>query len=649
MFDFRNQARWWPLLLVLFGLIVGTEAGAAGRSLYWQALDVEAELDREGHLYVAERHAMVFTGAWNGGERIFRVDFGQRLDFTRLTRIDPMTGESHQLREGSLSAVDEYQWVDRKTLRWRSRLPSQPAFNNTELVYVLEYTLSNILISQGEGFLLDHDFAFPDRRWPIRRFSLNLQLDPAWRTDGGFTEKLNRENLAPEQSVVLRLPLRYTGSGRPAGVRYTRSGQPAGVRPGAPVYLPHSLLALLLISIAWSVRSFYRHEKSRGRFVPLLPVSNIDEAWLEKNVFSMLPEVAGAAWDEATAGAEVAAVLARMVQEGKLSSEIERGWIPWFSKDVLHLRLLVDRDSLQDYEKRLIKSLFFKGDTTDTKRIRSHYKSKGFKPAGKIRSGLEGKVKALTKRARKNTPGLWKRTAALLTVSVALQLLAVFFRFDQFFLVAFGSGIGLGLYLFSRIHAMTYSNYITGLAFHAFRVFFFISAYVAALAVVIIVGYFQPSLWLLAGWSVLAVALFRSVVNAAKSEDTLERTLLRKNLASARRYLKRELKKRQPGLKDAWLPYLLAFGLGTNVDRWFRAHGRKQTFADGFASSAAGSSSGSAGRWTGGGGSFGGAGASASWAAAAGSLATGVSAPSSGGSSGGGGGGSSGGGGGGGW
>ena len=638
MFDFRNQARWWPLFLVLFGLIAGSEAGADGLSLYWRALDVEAELDREGRLHVAERHAMVFTGAWNGGERIFRIDFGQRFDFRRLTRIDPVTGESHRLREGSLSAVDEYQWVDRKTLRWRSRLPSQPVFNNTELVYVLEYTLSNILISQGEGFRLDHDFAFPDRRWPIRRFSLDLKLDPAWRPDSGFTGKLNRENLTPGQSVVLQLPLRYAALGRPAGVR-----------PDAPISLRYALVLVLLITVIGLGRDFYRHEKSRGRFVPLLPLSHIDQAWLEKNVLSMLPEVVGAAWDETTGAPEVAAVLARMVQEDKLSSEIERGWIPWFSKDVLHLRLLVDRDRLQGYEKRLIESLFFEGDTTDTKRIRSHYKSKGFKPAGKIRSGLERKVKALTKRARKKTPGLWRRTAALLTLSAALQLFAVFFRSGEFFLAAIGSGIGLGLYLFSRIHAITYSNYIIGLAFHTFRVFFFISVYIAALAVVIIVGYFQPSLWLLAGWSVLAVALFGSVVNAAKSEDTLERTLLRKNLASARRYLKRELKKRQPGLEDAWLPYLLAFGLGTNVDRWFRAYGRKQTFAGGFASSATGSSGGSAGRWTGGGGSFGAAGASASWAAAAGSLAAGVSAPSSGGSSGGGGGGSSGGGGGGGW
>ncbi len=635
MFDFRNQVRCWSLLVVLFGLIASTEAGAPGRGLYWRALDVGAELDREGRLHAVERHAMVFTGAWNGGERIFRLDFGQRLDFTRLTRIDPMTGESHRLREGSLSAVDEYQWVDRNTLRWRSRLPSQPVFNETELVYVLEYTLSNILISQGEGFVLDHDFAFPDRRWPIRRFSLDLQLDPVWRPGSGFTGKLNRENLSPGQSVVLRLPLGYTGS-----------GQPAAVRISAPVSLRYALVVVLLIAVIGLGRDFYRHENSRGRFVPLLPVSYIDEASLEKNVFSMLPEVAGAAWDEATAAPEVAAVLARMVQEGKLSSEIERGWIPWFSKDVLHLRLLVDRDSLQGYEKRLIKSLFFKGDTTDSKRIRSHYKSKGFNPAGKIRSGLERKVKASTKRARNSAPGQWKWTAVLLTLSAALQLLAGVFGPHEFILAAIGSGVGLGLYLFSRIHAITYSNYIIGLVFHTFRIYSFISIYIAALAVVIIVGYFQPSLWLLAGWSVLAVVLFRSVVNAAKSEDTLERTLLRKNLASARRYLKRELKKRQPGLKDAWLPYLLAFGLGTNVDRWFRAHGRRESFADGFASSAAGSSSGAAGRWTGGGGSFGGAGASASWAAAAGSLAAGVSAPSSGGS---GGGGSSGGGGGGGW
>jgi len=137
----------------------------------------------------------------------------------------------------------------------------------------------------------------------------------------------------------------------------------------------------------------------------------------------------------------------------------------------------------------------------------------------------------------------------------------------------------------------------------------------------------------------------------------------RRRFLAARNYLQRELRETSPRLEDAWLPYLLAFGLGPDVDRWFKVSGSAAT-----ASASTGLSGGSHGHssvpgtsaWTGGGGgAFGGAGATGSWVSAVGTLAAGVAAPSSSGSSsgggssggggGGGGGGSSGGGGGGGW
>ena len=124
----------------------------------------------------------------------------------------------------------------------------------------------------------------------------------------------------------------------------------------------------------------------------------------------------------------------------------------------------------------------------------------------------------------------------------------------------------------------------------------------------------------------------------------------------ARRLFARQLKRQQPELLDAWMPYLLALGLGSGVDRWWREFGGAteagaMSASRRFGTGSAGVGSGS---WTGGGGAFGGAGATASWAAVAGSVAAGVSRPSSGGSGGGssgggGGGSSSGGGGGGGW
>ena len=166
------------------------------------------------------------------------------------------------------------------------------------------------------------------------------------------------------------------------------------------------------------------------------------------------------------------------------------------------------------------------------------------------------------------------------------------------------------------------------------------------------------------GATLLALALFNSMINQARSRERAQGIALRKRLASARRYFQQELDRPQPALRDEWFPYVLAFGLDKDAQDWFKAYGGQSAGSStsswssspstSSSSSGSGSSSSAPTGWSGGGGAFGGAGATSTWALAAGSLAAGVAAPSSSGSSGGGGGGggggsSSGGGGGGGW
>ena len=131
--------------------------------LHWRSIEVRATLDGDGLLHVLERQNIVFDGDWNGGERRFRLRPGQQLTLAGVTRIDPETGAKTQLADGSLSQVDAYSFVDSKTLRWRSRLPSDPPFSNREIDYVLDYTLSGILEKRGGTYRLDHDFVFPER------------------------------------------------------------------------------------------------------------------------------------------------------------------------------------------------------------------------------------------------------------------------------------------------------------------------------------------------------------------------------------------------------------------------------------------------------------------------------------------------------
>ncbi|HEX6066894.1 MAG TPA: hypothetical protein VFZ04_21810, partial [Longimicrobiales bacterium] len=309
------------LALAAINAVAAAQDG--GRALHWQRIDVDARLDAAGRLRVIERQAMVFTGDWNGGERTFNVRAGQRLDLNRITRVDP-DGTTRELQRGDLEAVDEFDWANSKTLRWRSRLPTDPVFDNQQIVYVLDYTLSNILVPDGDAYRLDHDFAFPDRVGTIENFSLAFAADDAWRSATPLPLRLERTNIPPGSSVVVTIPLQYTGV-----------GQPAGVARGLPL-ATRVLLALMLIAVAGGMlRRFFAEEKARGRFEPIFPAEALDREWLSRHVFNMPPEVVGAAWDNTTSAPEVAAMIARMVLEGKLASRVEsKKW-----KDVLHLEL----------------------------------------------------------------------------------------------------------------------------------------------------------------------------------------------------------------------------------------------------------------------------------------------------------------------
>jgi uncharacterized membrane protein YgcG len=618
------------------------EARAEDKSLYWQAIDVTARLDADGRLHVEERQETVFTGDWNGGERTFRIRGGQQLDFQSLTRIDPTTGVKRELVRGNLDELDHFDWSGNgTTLRWRSRLSTDPPFGNTTLIYVLEYTLSNILVRKDGSYLLDHDFAFPDRSWPILSFSLDLRFDPAWQLQDPSPLRLPRGRLEPGESVVLTIPLRFVGAGQPSGVEY---GAPAGIR---------SILSLLLFGGLGILTAFFLFlEWSRGRFAPLRPAAEITRPWLEERVLSLPPEVVGDLWDNSTGAPEVAAILARMVAEKKLASSVERTRLfLWFKKDVLRLELLVDRDTLSGYEAELVQAFFRSGETTtDSDRIRERYSSTGFDPASQIRDTLERKAASLARGSGKQPKYLWVPTALLFLAGIAILVTACVKRPHETWIAASGFGFGLVGYLVATAFACGYHRLITRPFLRCIPFLAISGALAVALDQLFLQGEGPGSALLLTGLTLYLLSLIISVFNRARTMDDRERVSLRRDLAAARRFMKRELSRSVPRLDDAWYPYLIALGLGGSMDRWFRAYGGASA-ASGSSFSAGGSGSGSA-SWSGGGGTFGGAGASASWAAAAGSLAAGVAKPGSSGSGssgGGGGGGSSGGGGGGGW
>jgi len=126
-------------------------------------VEVAAHLDAERRLLVTETQTMVFNGDWNGGERRFNIRPRQQL---RLESLDRAEGDTRipMVRDSGLDDVDDYAFTDDTTLRWRSRLAADAPFANAIRTFVLRYQLSNIVLKNGDGYTLNHDFLFPERQ-----------------------------------------------------------------------------------------------------------------------------------------------------------------------------------------------------------------------------------------------------------------------------------------------------------------------------------------------------------------------------------------------------------------------------------------------------------------------------------------------------
>lgn len=635
------------VLLVLFLAVP-----AFGRDLYWEELRVAAHLDGDGALHVTETQVMVFDGDWNGGERRFNVRPGEQLTFEGIERIDGRA-RTIALEEGSLDEVDNFAWSGDQLLRWRSRDEDDPPFRDAQITYVLRYTLSSILQRNDAAYVLHHNFVFPEREGRIERVHVKLTLDPVWEPVEPMNGEWTAGPLPPGESFVLEIPLRYSGDGTPAvapaviasdGAGDARGSAPRGVPPGDP--LPWMLFSLAVVPPLMLTFSLLREWRAE-RLEKLRP-EDVSLGWLQQHVLRTKPEILGALWDSDVGEAEVAAVLARLVAEEKIESRLE-------GKD-LHMTLKVPRGEFKEYEWLLVDALFPNGDTTSTKLIRTHYKETGLNPAKVIKENLEEKfVEPLMPKGEPLKPWGWPLTTFWLA-SIAVLVYAAM-QPGGYLIASVGT-------FFISLFACAFA--LIGPAFWQKRVDFGVMsaillmlpafAMVAFAAAIISMGAADPDSELRTvparlGVTMMALWLFGSAAHTLRTRTSRESLALRKRLATAREFFRRELAREKPSLQDVWYPYVVAFGLGGAVEKWFRQFGGVSTdtrFGHSGSTSSFGSSSGIS-SWTGGGGAFGGAGASGSWVGAVAGVAAGVSAPSSSSSGSSSSGGSSGGGGGGGW
>lgn len=634
------------LAFALVCLMTGLPGAAQAKDLHWRSLDVRAQLDAEGALHVRETQAIVFNGDWNGGERTFSIRDGQRLRFERLVEKDAGGRTVREFHRGDLDDIGEFKWFGSHVLRWRARLPQDPPFRDALRVYELDYVIAGVLQRQDGRYYLNHDFAFPDRFGIIEHLHAELALDPSWRLLNGRATSFDIDALPPGEGAVRGAVFEFVGTGHPLAQGEVRA---------APAWFADLLCALLLALVLGGAGVVIRRERERGRFEPLDSPDSIDAAWLGEHLLRYPPEDVGAAWDGDVSTHEVMAILARMSQAKQLTSEVRaRGW--WlFKTQVLHLKLNVDVGSLPATEQALMRKLFFDGNTTDTDRIREHYRARGFSPAGVIEKYLKPRAAKLVGLDEARPSWHWKVAAGLIGVGMVLIAVGAMLepRTALILMVLLGTAGPLAV---AVQFARAYRNAPD-------------ARFLPAFAVVLIVGgilwglrwaFRRPDFTAIEciGVALVAAGMLYVVLLAFMCRRGAEDLRRRRRLLAARKYFQRELRKASPRLEDAWLPYLLAFGLGPDVDRWFKVAGPAAVGStSGFGGSSGHGGISSTSAWTGGGGgTFAGAGATGSWVSAVGTLAAGVSAPSSGGGSsggggsgGGGGGGGSGGGGGGGW
>ena len=629
--------RFLFFLTLLWSLTSSTLNGwSEERSLYWSDFSVQAYLDGDGRLHIKEKQTIVFNGSWNGGERTFHIRKGQSFRLNGIYRVAP-DGEQYLLQKGHISKVDNYTWHDRKTLRWRNRLPADPPFVNEAITYILDYSLAKIIASTAEGkYLLSHDFAFAQRTGIIKTFHLELALDEQWNQNG-FPLTINQADIQPGESIVVTKTLDHLLTGPSllykTPSRISRRMHLATAQ--AAWWLSLSCGILLTLLFVYCSVSFLLHESRNGRFKPLPDLTDIDHAWLEEHVFSLLPETVGATWDKKTSGHEVAAVLARLVVEEKMASRLEQVTIPILGWRVpgnftLYLDLLKSRESFTGYERELIDGFFIDGDTTDSKKIRAHYRKKrqSFLPASKIKEPLEKRVGQLTLALKNPLEYHWLIPLAGLSVAFLIILANAFLHQDEMLFTILGGTSGLMGCVVGSANGKTYRSRSDMIKWRILLVHLFP---VLLLIVFIALYIFGVSSLLTCGISILFSSAIYTIFYSSKTRDSSEGVQLCQKLAGARSFFQQELKKKQPAIRDEWFPYLLAFGLGHAVDSWSKQFPRADVPHHFPGHGTTGGST----NFTGGGGSFGGGGASGSWAAAATSLGSSTTS-SSGGSSGGG-------------
>lgn len=635
------QAIKKKFFLFIFVLILSFSGiSAETKSLYWDKIEIKAFLDNSGVLHIREYQTYIFNGDWNGGERYFDLPIGQEFNFTGISRFDQKKNDYIKLVKNNIDLTDNYEMTGTYKIRWRSKLANDPPFSNTKITYLLEYNYAYILKKEKGKYILNHDFLFTDRNYPVKEYFLELNLDSNWNS--AYTENkiiYRQKNIEAQCGHTLKLEIDFKGN------------DPAKLKISEPLSLIVKFFGIFFTTLItfYFIYTFYKSEKNNGRFEPIPVYENPSSDFLKNNLFVYMPEEVGALWDERIDAREVSALIARLVLEKKIKTEFTEG-NSILNKKILQLELLTDRENFTKYERKIINGLFVENrNITNTNIIQNYYKkkSKSFSPVSKVEEFLNNRFKNKSElQDHELTDRGWRTSILLFIAGIVLLIFAfimtpghtgfpglILCMLITFFFI-FGiiiARLACSQLIGNKLKILLMVYIITSLPFYGFIIGNSIIGESLQLLP------FLPCLFFI-------LAANKLLLYFSRTKNSPEKLEIRRKLTGIRNYFKKELANPEPNLNDDWFPYLVAFGLANYIDDWFKNYGNQKNSSTSKGTSSTYSETSS---WSGGGGGcFGGAGASGTWASAAAAVSSAASYSSSSSSSGGG---SSGGGGGGGW
>jgi hypothetical protein len=556
-------------------------AGSAmAKSIRWPFITVQAQIDADGTLHAVEKQTIVFDGNWSGGRRQFTVAPNQRFSVDGVTKYDD--GALTQLTRGNLNVIDHYDLLPGNELRWRIRADGASPLRHRELEYRISYTLSNVLEQDPDGtWALTHDFSFANRPVSIDFFEVKVVFDPIWRATKPFLIE-QRRNLRPGQTVIVEETLRRAKPVAAVATATAASPAAGATTPSIPIE-PHittaaawTIFRLFAVAVVFLTTVFFYRERRDGRFVRFAP-ETIDREWLKANLLALRPELAGAIWDRSIGASEVAATLARLTAEKKISTTIETS-AAWGNPRVMHMKLENPYEELRPWEQELVKGLFLGKTETDTAAIREYYRKSGFNPRPIVERALRPELEALPGWSERRLRSRWWWSWTLLIGGVLLMTTG-----DSKMPGDLAGSCGTVLIsvvscLLAGLLARTTVHRTEGLGWRfALMITFLLpaGATVLFLSGTALQSGIHPLVLL--GAATFETGIWKIVLDIATSSETSDMLRLRGNLRAARNYFAAQLSSRQPDLNDEWYPYVVAFGLDQQADAWFRAFGPAAT------------------------------------------------------------------------